>query len=198
MLFRSTTYLPPKTGWEDPPGYPAPADIAYSQPLPADAFLLSEQKSGRSVRARSFYDEREKNWNVQFLVRSIDNENDYIFSFRSTSKQIQSNFFKLNMPTSDIPTFLSDYYFNSAGDYYLSSDGVNYTEKNGSVASGTLPADTYNLQAIESGRAVNISVSPDDEMDTVSIRAEITWGSDVDESGTRFYSDDQKIGRAHV
>jgi len=68
---------PPTTGWVDadppgngntPPSSVVNGAVTVYPGLPTDAKKISTQVAGRSVRVRSFFDEREKNWNVTFMI----------------------------------------------------------------------------------------------------------------------------------
>jgi hypothetical protein len=49
--------------------------------------------------------------------------------------------FKFDAADTGLASFETDYYFDAVGNWYISTDGVNYTQKNGSAATGLLSGE---------------------------------------------------------
>lgn len=123
---------------------------------------------------------------VLWFLRNHNNE-DMIFTHRANPHELRADFFKLNLPSDGIESFKTTYYFDTAGNFYVSTDGVNYTAKNGTAATGTLPADAALLTDTPASRVIaSFNASPDDETGEVDIYISLVWFDDHDDKGVIF------------
>ncbi|MBN2162448.1 MAG: carbohydrate-binding protein [Pontiellaceae bacterium] len=107
---------------------------------------------------------------------------DLYFPWQKSTNERSADFFKLHMPPDTVRDFFETYYFSTDA-FYVSTDETNYTNKNGEAETGGLPAEAKRLNAVVSGRIVEINEAPDQETNEITLHVAISWASDIDEFG---------------